>query len=421
MPTNATCSACGQPATAHAEGCPRRSDTLRRPDGDPVVTEDLGPRRSSRPPAVPTRANDPLIGMQLGDYVVKAPVGGGGMGLVYEGLEPRIGKRVAIKVLRRDRSANEDVRLRFEAEAKAVNAVRHRGIVDIFAFGELPDGRQYCVMEYLEGVPLDARLAERGRLPPGEVISILDEILAALGAAHAAGVIHRDVKPSNVFLATQPDGSSFVKVVDFGLAKMSPTTGGVPEHVSAAFIVGTPRYMAPEQATGDAITPRTDLYAVGVLAFEMLTGRLPFDDDSNTEVIRLHLSAPPPSPMDFEPSVPRPMADLVLRLMAKNPADRPASAGVVRQELERIRVAFRHPVGTDKPTQPLSSKVAPTVAGPSRLFTRRVAFWAGVCVGAVAVLLAGWLATFIKNVVLESHPPASRSAPTAEPAEAAER
>ncbi|MGZ3461241.1 MAG: serine/threonine-protein kinase, partial [Archangium sp.] len=170
-------------------------------------------------------AADPLVGLKIGEYELRQRIGVGGMGLVYDGIQPLIGKRVAVKVLRPELAAAEEQVARLLAEARAVNAIRHRGIVDIFGFGQVPDGRQYIIMEYLEGVALDAYLAEKGRLPVPEALDILDEVLGALGAAHGAGVVHRDLKPSNIFLVKQPDGSRYVKLLDFGLAKMGLPTG----------------------------------------------------------------------------------------------------------------------------------------------------------------------------------------------------
>ncbi|HVG58183.1 MAG TPA: serine/threonine-protein kinase, partial [Hyalangium sp.] len=165
----------------------------------------------------PTR--DPLIGMKLGEYELRSRIGVGGMGFVYDGIQPLIGKRVAVKVLRPELAQAPEQVARLLAEARAVNAIRHRGIIDIFGFGQVPDGRQYIVMEFLDGQPLDAYLAEKIKLPPTEALSILDEVLAALGAAHGAGVVHRDLKPSNIFLVREPGGTRYVKLLDFGLAK----------------------------------------------------------------------------------------------------------------------------------------------------------------------------------------------------------
>ena len=173
---------------------------------------------------------------------------------------------------------------RLLAEARAVNAIRHRGIIDIFGFGTLPGIGQYLVMEYLNGRPLDEVILDRAPMPPSEVIRLIIEVLGALSAAHAVGVIHRDLKPGNIFVVLESNGSEYVKVLDFGLAKQGTTPNGPTPQTRASMIVGTPEYMAPEQACGQPVSPRTDLYEVGIILFEMLTGRLPFRGDSPMHV-----------------------------------------------------------------------------------------------------------------------------------------
>ena len=218
-------------------------------------------------------ASDPLIGSSVVGYLVKGRLGSGGMGVVYEGEQTTIGKRVAIKVLRSEVSEDPTTVQRLVSEARAVNAVGHRGIIDVFAYGQMPDGRHAIVMELLDGEPLDevleAHRASGQLMALPDSLLILQETLAALHAAHSAGVIHRDLKPSNVFLCRQRDGSRFVKILDFGIAKL-----GVSQNVSAqaSMLVGTPSYMAPEQASGGKVGPALDMYAVGVMSFEMLTG-----------------------------------------------------------------------------------------------------------------------------------------------------
>jgi eukaryotic-like serine/threonine-protein kinase len=237
---------------------------------------------------------DPLIGTSVCGYVIKGRLGQGGMGIVYEGEQPMIGKRVAIKVLRAEIAQDPEQVQRLVSEARAVNAVGHRGIIDVFGYGELTDGRQCIVMEYLDGEPLSDLLIrnhnENRETPVLEVLLILEEILSALGGAHGAGVIHRDLKPSNVFLCKQRDGSRFVKVIDFGIAKLG-VIGSTPS-TRASLMIGTPSYMAPEQARGGSVSPALDLYAVGVMAFEMLTGQLPFVGDSVVAVLMQHAEAP---------------------------------------------------------------------------------------------------------------------------------
>jgi serine/threonine-protein kinase len=285
----------------------------------------------------PTAQKDPVIGLKLGDYVVQERLGAGGMGVVYRGLQALIGKEVAIKVLQADLANNPEETERLIAEARLVNAIGHRGIVDIYSTGSLPDGRQYLVMELLRGEPLDQVVDQRGPLKVVETLGILDEICDALSAAHGAGVIHRDLKPNNVFLVTPPHGARYLKLLDFGLAKRSATPHGSAAQTRASIVVGTPYYMAPEQARGQSISPQTDLYALGCMAFELLTGKLPFDAPTPFEVISMHLNSPAPRVSDRDPSVPEALDELVARLLAKVPSDRPSSAAAVRSELNRIK------------------------------------------------------------------------------------
>ncbi|WP_425537571.1 protein kinase domain-containing protein [Myxococcus fulvus] len=302
---------------------------------------------------------DPLIGLKLGEYELRARVGVGGMGLVYEGIQPLIGKRVAVKVLRPELAHSTEQVERLLAEARAVNAIRHRGIIDIFGFGQVPDGRQYIVMEYLEGQPLDAVLSERTRLPVQEALPILDEVLAALAAAHGAGVVHRDLKPSNIFMVHQPDGSRYVKVLDFGLAKRGQGPTGRTAQTRTDMVVGTPEYMAPEQARGQEVGPMTDLYALGVVTFEMVTGRLPFIGSSPVDLLMKHVEARPPRPSEFVPDLPPALDAFILQMLTKDPEARPNSADALRQQLHKLRRSLR------STTHSNASALAPTQPKPS--------------------------------------------------------
>jgi serine/threonine protein kinase len=312
----------------------------------------------------PTR--DPLISMKLGEYELRSRIGVGGMGFVYDGIQPLIGKRVAVKVLRPELAQAPEQVARLLAEARAVNAIRHRGIIDIFGFGQVPDGRQYIVMEFLDGQPLDAYMAEKGRLPPTEALSILDEVLAALGAAHGAGVVHRDLKPSNIFLVKEPGGSRYVKLLDFGLAKQGQ--GGATGRTAQTrtdMVVGTPEYMAPEQARGQAVGPMTDLYAMGVVTFEMVTGRLPFIGTSPVDLLMKHVDARPPRPSEFVHELPPALDAFILQMLTKDPEARPGSADALRQQLHRLRRTMLRPTRTQSSSNgaALPGK-APTPAAP---------------------------------------------------------
>lgn len=290
----------------------------------------------------PTLLSDPLVGTRLGEYEVQAPVGEGAMGVVYRGIQPVIKKRVAIKVLKPHIANDESHVRRLVAEAEAVNSIGHRNIIDIFGLGRLPDGRPYIIMEYLEGVGLDSLLRGAQLIPLPDALGLLADICAPLAAAHRANVVHRDLKPSNVFVCRQEDGQRFVKLLDFGLAKRAVELSDA-EKTAAGTIAGTPNYMSPEQARSLPVSARSDLYALGVIAFEMVTGELPFAGPTPMDTLMLHLSAPVPSARAKNPAVPRALDALIAKLLAKREEDRPANAEDVRQRLLAIRAAPPEP------------------------------------------------------------------------------
>ena len=303
---------------------------------------------------------DPLLGLLLGDYQVLEFIGEGGMGVVYRGIQPVVKKRVAIKVLKPAAAADATAVEKLLAEAVAVNAIGHRGIIDIFTHGQLPDGRPYIVMEFLEGQPLDHWLTDSGLLSIQAANEMLAQICAPLAAAHRSAVIHRDLKPSNVFLCQQPDGERFVKLLDFGLAKRGLGVDGKTSQTSQTEVAGTPDYMAPEQARALDVSPRTDIYALGVIAFEMFTGRLPFHGQTPMDVMIAHVRQPPPRPSEFRPDLPQPLESLVLSMLEKAPEKRPQSVEEVRERLEAFASQQGSPLRrASRPDQPA---VRPTPA-----------------------------------------------------------
>lgn len=268
-------------------------------------------------------------GTMVGEYQIEKPIGEGGMGVVYGAVHPLIGKRSAIKVLHPKLSADRESVARFIQEAQAVNKIGHANIVDIFAFGTLRDGRAYFVMEWLQGHTLKERI-ERGTLPISDAATIMFALVRALEAAHAAGVIHRDLKPENVFLVADDD-SFRVKLLDFGIAKLSSAQQST-SRTATGLTVGTPLYMSPEQARGFDLDARTDLYSLGVVAYEMLCGRTPFGgEESAVEVLHAHLAKPPRPPRELRPDVPAAFEAMILALLAKRPDDRPTLLDVRRQ------------------------------------------------------------------------------------------
>jgi len=272
-------------------------------------------------------------GTTIGDYTVAGRVGEGGMATVYAADHPLIGRRVAIKVIRADLGASREAFERFLQEARAVIAIGHPNIVDVFTFGRLADGRAYFVMELLEGRTLAETLDGDGPLTLMKACDALIEMCDGLEAAHRAGVIHRDLKPQNVFLCA-PLGH--VKLLDFGIAKLIGKPEPHTPHTRPGVTIGTPDYISPEQARGREVEPSADVYSLGVVAFEMLTGQLPFLADNAADMMVMHLGAPPRCPSSVRPELPVAIDSLIVRMLAKETADRPTLAEV-RAELLAIK------------------------------------------------------------------------------------
>ncbi len=308
-----------------------------------------------------TTVRDPLIGTRLGDYAVVGPLGEGGMAMVYEGLHTVIKKRVAIKVIKAEFAGDQVLVRRVIAEAHAVNAVNHRGIVDVHAHGVTPDGRPYLAMELLQGEALSDLLAREQRVPLAHALKLLLEATGPLAAAHRAGIVHRDLKPSNLFVCRDDDGEEFLTLLDFGLAKRSAPGINSSTMTSASLIVGTPDYMSPEQARGQPTDARTDLYALGVMAFELISGRRPYVGDNPMEVVMKHLGAPVPNLLEVDPTLPPALAALVLQLMAKEPSQRPQSLEPVRAALKQLMGQPLRSSPTGVPTWPSPGRATPAV------------------------------------------------------------
>ncbi|WP_437767134.1 serine/threonine-protein kinase [Sorangium sp. So ce281] len=269
-------------------------------DEEPVASDELAP------------------GTLAGEFLIEEARSHGGFAVVYLATQLGTGRPVALKVLRRRLAARARILSRFQQEAAALRGLAHPHIVEIVGVGDLPDGRPYIAMEWIEGRTLNQELRGRGALSPAEALAVLEEIGGALSAAHALGIVHRDVKAQNI-MAIPRDGWFTTRLVDFGIAKLlDPGRLGREAIVTQGSVLGTPGSMAPEQIAGLAVDARTDVYALGLLLYEMLTGQPAFRADNPVELEELHLFAPPPRASDLVPAPPAVDA-LIARCLAKSP------------------------------------------------------------------------------------------------------
>ena len=281
-------------------------------------------------------------------------IGRGGMGIVYSGVHPVIGKRVAIKVLSREFADDNDLVARFVQEARAVNKIQHDSIIDIFAFGHEPAIGHYFVMPHLPGRSLAARLAQDGPMSLEHALPVIGKIAGALDAAHAARVFHRDLKPDNVFLVDETPRAPIIKVLDFGIAKL--IEGGGMLATRTGVQMGTPLFMSPEQWDAHGIDHRTDVYALGVLIHHVLTGRFPFESRSPLALMNMHVNQDPMPPSKY--GAPTAVDPVVARALAKHKDDRFSSAGALFDALsvavEQTETAGRTAVAPPPSTSSLS-------------------------------------------------------------------
>jgi len=276
------------------------------------------------PSAIGSGDRELVEGDTVGEYVIRDQLGKGGFGTVYRAGHPVIGKQVAIKVLSRRYSSDEAIVSRFVAEARAVNQIRHRNIIDIFSFGQLTDGRHYYVMEYLDGIPLDRHLHEQGVLRIESALPILRAIARALDAAHAKGIAHRDLKPENIVLSFDDEGQIYPKLLDFGIAKLTSPEQEQAHRTGTGVPLGTPYYMSPEQCRGRDVDHRTDIYSFGVLSFRLLTGDYPFHGEL-IEILHKHMHEDPPRPSSVNPALTAEIDHAITWMLQKDPAQRPAT------------------------------------------------------------------------------------------------
>ena len=377
---------------------------------------------------------DPLLGSVLGDrYRVISRIGLGGMGAVYRAQHITLKRDLAVKVLLPEFGGKEEFVRRFEREAESASRLAHPHIIAVTDFGRTPEGLLFLVMEYLDGRSLSSLIRE-GPLPVSRAVTIVRQMLAALNRAHAAGIVHRDLKPDNIMLIDREGQHDFVKILDFGIAKVTEPEPGREALTQAGVVFGTPEYLSPEQALGDKIDARADLYATGVILFEMLTGRRPFESEDKMRIISMHLSHPVPRLRAVYPAidVPPALEDVVRQALEKERENRFASASAfltALEEAERLtgegaaqagdgRDVTPPPFGTPGPSPFAALGARPTTGDrpvaalpTARTGTRRRTLAVGVV--AAAALIAG--AVLIPKA-LHKGPPGGRATKPAAPA-----
>ena len=314
-PRATSCPTCGSRFSPDGRFCPF--------DGTPLV-EAIGWDPSS----------NALLGTVIdGRYEVLSVIGEGGMGTVYEVRHRALGKRFALKALRKDLAQDSEIAARFIQEARTAAAVSHPGLVEITDFGRLQSGQVYFVMELLTGQALAALLRTGGPLPAARGLAIVRQLVHALKAAHDASIVHRDLKPDNIHVGRGDGDRDVVKIVDFGLAKVI----GTSKLTRAGMVFGTPHYMSPEQAAGEVVDHRADIYALGIVMYEMFTGKVPFEADSYMGVLTKHMYVAPAPPSELSPEMKSlgALEDVILRCLQKRPEARFENLAALLDELER--------------------------------------------------------------------------------------
>jgi serine/threonine protein kinase len=334
----------------HCPTCGRHySDDLK------ICPDDQTPLQADATFADPATPVDPLVGHTLDEkYRLEARLGIGGMGTVYRARHLLIDRPVAVKVLNQRFVEDEAARTRFHREARAAGRLQHANAVTVTDFGESQDGYVYLVMELLEGRTLRDVLAKEAPLDAARSVSLMMQISAAVAAAHEAGIIHRDLKPANIFIVQRAEVPAVVKVLDFGIAKLAVESLDEDEPMTLTQIgamIGTPRYMSPEQCDGAELTPAADVYSLGVILYEMLTGTVPFSGSTPLAIAMKHTSEVPRSPREIVSAIPPALEQVVLHTLEKQPQDRPANAAEFQKELLATaeRLGLEHAAVTSSP------------------------------------------------------------------------
>ena len=341
---------------------------------------------------------DPWIGQVVnGKYRVEALIGQGGMGRVYRALHLTLERPVVLKMLHRGLTSDPSVARRFHREAKAASRLAHPNSIQVLDFGEAEDGTLFMAMEHLGGRDLAAVIADAGPMPEERIVRVGAQVLEALGEAHAQGIIHRDLKPENVMVEDRRNEPDHVTVLDFGIAKISDPGAGEGTLTQAGLVCGTPQYMSPEQARGRPLDPRSDLYSMGVMLYQMASARLPFEADTPVGFLTKHITEPPAPMRERCPGLavsPR-LEALVARALAKEPAGRPPTADAFRAELLAC-------------LQPAAAAPRPAREGPPAARRSPLPWVAGLAALAAAGSLGAWAVT-------ARRPPAAASSATATP------
>jgi len=367
-------------------------------DGEPLTSAEWDP------------SGDPLVGTVVdGRYEVLDVLGEGGMGTVYRIRHKALERPLALKALRRDLSQDADLPARFIQEAKAAAAVEHPNVVQITDFGTLGTGQPYFVMELLEGDALSQIIRDHGPLTVARAVGITIHVAEALSAAHTAGVVHRDLKPDNIHVR-RIGAQDVVKVLDFGLAKIA----GTSKLTRAGMVFGTPHYMSPEQAAGEPSDHRVDIYALGVVLFEMLTGKLPFEAESFTGVLAQHMYREPPRPGEVLGIPLGAVEDVVLKCLTKKPSERYATMGDLLTDLDRVAAMLTvppEPSSRRRYEDTISGELGMSLEQSPSMLARRWPLFVGIA-GAM-VLLAGIIVWSARSSTAEPSPSPSAGAPPA--------